>query len=77
MYAYSDVYAPKVVGMIWGMLAQEQTWFGSEQWKSYGIQVLPITPIAEQRDSIGWVQEMYPYFEEDCRLDPGKYVRTT
>jgi hypothetical protein len=25
--------------MIWSMLAQEQTWFGNEPWKSYGIQV--------------------------------------
>lgn len=36
----SDIYEPKVVGMIWSMLAQEQTWFGNEPWKSYGIQVL-------------------------------------
>jgi hypothetical protein len=34
-----DVYEPKMVGMIWSMLAQEQTWFGNEPWKSYGIQV--------------------------------------
>ena len=25
--------------MMWSMLAQLQTWFGNEQWKSYGIQV--------------------------------------
>ncbi len=36
---YPDIYEPKVVGMIWSMLAQEQTWFGNEPWKSYGIQV--------------------------------------
>lgn len=36
---YPDVYEPKVIGMIWSMLAQEQTWFGNEEWKSYGIQV--------------------------------------
>ncbi len=35
----ADIYAPKVVGMMWSMLAQEQTWFGNEPWKSYGIQV--------------------------------------
>lgn len=32
-------YQSKVVGMLWSMLAQEQTWFGNEPWKSYGIQV--------------------------------------
>lgn len=26
------------------MLAQEQTWFGNEVWKSYGIQVRPLKP---------------------------------
>jgi hypothetical protein len=34
-----EIYQPKVVGMLWSMLAQEQTWFGNEPWKSYGIQV--------------------------------------
>ena len=34
-----DIYQPKVIGMMWSMLAQEQTWFGNEPWKSYGIQV--------------------------------------
>jgi hypothetical protein len=28
-----------VVGMMWSTLAQLQTWFGNEAWKSYGIQV--------------------------------------
>ncbi len=35
----AEVYAPKVIGMMWSMLAQLQTWFGNEVWKSYGIQV--------------------------------------
>lgn len=25
---YPEIYTPKVVGMLWSMLAQEQTWFG-------------------------------------------------
>ncbi|RYG65846.1 hypothetical protein EON64_11080 [archaeon] len=36
---YPSVYESKVVGMMWSMLAQQQTWFGNEPWKSYGIQV--------------------------------------
>lgn len=35
----TDVYEPKVIGMMWSSLAQLQTWFGAEPWKSYGIQV--------------------------------------
>lgn len=36
---HADQYRSKVVGMLWSMLAQQQTWFGNEPWKSYGIQV--------------------------------------
>ncbi len=39
MRIYPEVYDAKIVGMIWSLLAQEQTWFGAESWKSYGIQV--------------------------------------
>jgi endo-1,3(4)-beta-glucanase len=63
---YPDIYAPKVVGMMWSMLAQEQTWFGNEPWKSYGIQLMPITPVSEQRDTVGWLQEMLPIFNQSC-----------
>jgi endoglucanase Acf2 len=55
---YPDVYTPKVVGMLWSLLAQEQTWFGNEEWKSYGIQLLPVTVASEARDDVGWVKEM-------------------
>lgn len=67
---YPDVYTPKVVGMLWSMLAQEQTWFGAEPWKSYGIQLLPITAIAGQRDDVSWTKEMLPLLTESCMTDP-------
>ena len=69
---YPEVYEPKVVGMLWSMLAQEQTWFGSEPWKSYGIQLMPLTVAAEQRDSPGWVREMLPIFNESCASNPSE-----
>ena len=125
-----DVYKPKVVGMMWSMLAQEQvraeagcifinsnstlyirhhnyscssyflflfrcsyilvlislliflilssisiflqTWFGSQPWKSYGIQMVPLTPASELRDDPAWIEEMLPLFEESCMKDEGK-----
>jgi endo-1,3(4)-beta-glucanase len=67
---YPEMYEPKVVGMIWSMLAQEQTWFGAEPWKSYGIQLMPITAASEQRDAPSWVREMLPLFKESCYSDP-------
>ena len=66
---YPDVYTPKVVGMLWSMLAQEQTWFGNEPYKSYGIQLLPVTVISELRDTVGWVEEMLPLFSKSCDID--------
>ncbi|CAM9954866.1 unnamed protein product, partial [Sphacelaria rigidula] len=45
---YPEAYKPYVVGMLWSTLAQMQTWFGSEAWKVYGIQMLPITGRSEQ-----------------------------
>lgn len=63
---YPEVYASKVVGMLWSMLAQEQTWFGNEAYKSYGIQLMPLTPAAEQRDTPAWIQEMLPLFNASC-----------
>jgi endoglucanase Acf2 len=64
------VYEPKVVGMLWSTLAQQQTWFGAEPWKSYGIQLLPTTPASEARDEPGWVAEMLVPFNASCSIDP-------
>lgn len=69
---YPDIYEPKVVGMLWSMLAQQQTWFGAQPWKSYGIQLLPLTPAAIYRDQITWVDEMLPIFNASCWSDPGE-----
>lgn len=67
---YPEVYAPKIVGMIWSMLAQEQTWFGNEVWKSFGIQLMPITVATELRDDPLWLTEMLPQLMESCGPDP-------
>lgn len=66
---YPDEYKSKVVGMLWSMLAQEQTWFGLEAWKSYGIQLMPLTVASEQRDDPAWIVEMLPDFQQSCEKD--------
>jgi endo-1,3(4)-beta-glucanase len=67
---YPEVFKPKIVGMMWSMLAQQQTWFGNQPWKSYGIQLMPLTVASEQRDNATWVKEMLPLFNESCSTDP-------
>jgi hypothetical protein len=71
LLCWLEVYEPNVVGMIWSILAQEQTWFGNEVWKAYGIQLLPLTEIAELRDDAKWIKQMLPKFQASCLNDPG------
>lgn len=51
-------------------MAQCQTWFGAAAYLAYGIQLLPITPISEYRDTLPWSKEMYHIFAESCGSDP-------
>jgi endo-1,3(4)-beta-glucanase len=64
---YPPQYKPLVVGIMWNMMAQFQTWFGSAPHLAYGIQLLPLTPISEKRDDIGWCNQLYPSFAESCK----------
>lgn len=66
---YPDSYDPMVVGMMWSMMAQEQTWFGNEPYKSYGIQLLPTTVASEQRDNPEWIKNMLPLYNSSCSND--------
>ena len=50
-------------------MAQFQTWFGGAPYLATGIQLLPLTPIADARDDLQWSQEMYPAFENSCNAD--------
>ena len=63
---YPKEYTPAVVGMLWTMMAQFQTWFGPDAFLAYGIQLLPLTPVSEQRDNIKWAKELFPVFKESC-----------
>ena len=51
-----------------------QTWFGKQPWKSYGIQMVPLTPASELRDDPAWIEEMLPLFAESCLNDTGKII---
>lgn len=63
---YPTAYTPKVVGIVWEMMAQFQTWFGKDAYLMYGIQQLPITPVSELRDEVEWSKEVYPEYSESC-----------
>jgi hypothetical protein len=66
---YPSEYKHHAIGMLWNTMAQYQTWFGSAPYLAIGIQLIPLTPIAEQRDGLQWAKEMYPSLAESCGAD--------
>lgn len=67
---YPKAYSPAVVGMMWDMMAQFQTWFGNAPYLAYGIQLLPLTPVSERRDNEQWARQLYPPFSQSCEESP-------
>lgn len=64
---YPEQYKESVVGINWNMMVQFQTWFGNAPYLAYGIQLLPLTAVAEKRDDIEWAMELYPSFAKSCQ----------
>lgn len=64
---YPASYQQPVVGMLYDTMASFQTWFAPEAVVSYGIQLLPFTPVAERRDAPEWAAELYPMYEKSCK----------
>lgn len=67
---YPTVYTQNVVGNVWDMLADFQTWFGAYPYYVYGIQLIPITNAAEARDNVPWVEEMVVPYNASCVTSP-------
>lgn len=63
---YPKAYKQPVVGMLYDTMASFQTWFAPYAVVSYGIQLMPFTPIAEERDDPVWATELYPLYQEAC-----------
>ena len=63
---YPNSYSHNVVGILWSTMAQFGTWFGNSPHFIYGIQLLPLTPIAEYRDDLDWMNEMYYPLSQAC-----------
>lgn len=63
---YPKAYTQPVVGMLYDTMASFQTWFSPLTVVSYGIQLMPFTPVGEFRDDIEWASTLYPLYEESC-----------
>jgi hypothetical protein len=66
---YPSIYKQNVIGILWSTMAEFGTYFGSEPYLPYGIQLLPLTAISEDRDDLSWAFEMYKPFAKMCRED--------
>jgi hypothetical protein len=64
---YPSTYTKPVVGMMHETMASFQTWFSNQDVVSYGIQLMPLTAVAERRDDPEWTNLLYPIYEESCR----------
>jgi endo-1,3(4)-beta-glucanase len=64
---YPLAYEQPVVGMLYETMASFQTWFSPEAVVSYGIQLLPMTPVAESRDDPEWAADLYPMYDKSCK----------
>ena len=69
---YPSTYQQPVVGMLYDTMATFQTWFAPWAVVSYGIQLLPFTPVAERRDDPEWAAVLYPKYKEACE-DAGDF----
>ena len=64
---YPSGYRKFVVGMMNDSMASFQTWFSNEPVVSYGIQLMPLTAVAERRDNPEWVKLVYPIYNKSCK----------
>merc|ERR1712032_1076748 len=69
---YPAAYTQPVVGMLYDTMATFQTWFAPWAVVSMGIQLIPLTPVAETRDDIEWANMLYPLYEKACKA-AGKF----
>jgi len=58
---YPEIFSKnKMVGMVWSIKADYQTWFGSHPVYIHGIQMLPFTPITEVSLERDFIKEEFP-----------------
>lgn len=63
---FGSAYQHNVVGILWSSKVFFGTWFGNSPYLIYGIQLLPLTPISENRDQLSWVNDMFDSYAQTC-----------
>lgn len=63
---FDAAYQHNVVGILWSSKAFFGTWFGNAPYLIYGIQLIPLTSISEERDSVAWAREAFDPYAQSC-----------
>ncbi len=63
---FDSTYQHNVVGILWSSKVFFGTWFGNSPYLIYGIQLLPLTPISEERDDAVWAGETFETYAQSC-----------
>lgn len=63
---FDPTYQHNVVGILWSSKVFFGTWFGNSPYLIYGIQLLPLTTISEERDDPRWVSETFDTYAYSC-----------
>ncbi|OEU09251.1 hypothetical protein FRACYDRAFT_195647, partial [Fragilariopsis cylindrus CCMP1102] len=67
---YPKQFSNNVIGILWQTMAQFGTWFGAAAYLPIGIQLLPLTPISEDRDDdLDWINLIYKPLTYACATD--------
>jgi len=62
------------VGRLFATRADFGTWFGTEPFKVYGIQMLPFTPVSEALISPAWVADAWPLMQPAADAATGDWA---
>jgi endo-1,3(4)-beta-glucanase len=62
------------VGRLYETRVTFDTFFGTEPWKVFGIQMLPFTPITEELISPAWVSDRWPAMQSAAATVPPDWV---
>lgn len=65
--SYPSGYKKLIVAMVHSTMVTFQTWFSPQAVVSYGIQIMPLTAVIEQRDTDrDWIDSLYAAYAESC-----------
>eukprot|EP00668_Euglena_longa_P036237 GGOE01046572.1.p1 GENE.GGOE01046572.1~~GGOE01046572.1.p1 ORF type:complete len:342 (+),score=62.48 GGOE01046572.1:1168-2193(+) len=72
--APEDIYPKEfnrhMVGILYDSKVTSWTWFGRENWKVHGIQIIPITPMVHHLFSPAFAKQEFVIYDRICEKDP-------